>query len=293
MTLHSDASPLTLDRLGPADLVETFGFLDRDPIVNVYLLALTVRDALSQPRDEFWAARRDGEISGLLYLGGHSGAVLPTGDDPSVANLFARQVITRRSFLPRRFQVIGGAAPVDAIVRGLSEEGVRPRLERHQWYMALERGKLTVPERVPELRQARPPDYELTFRTGADLRAEELNEDPRVTDPLAYAKRVEDECRDGYTFLWTDEQGLCFRASVSARTPDAAQISGVYVPPERRNRGFARRGMAELCARLLADSASICLFVNDFNEPALAVYHRLGFTNRKEWASAFYGSSSC
>src|SRR3989442_15947885 len=98
MTLHSDASPMSLDRLGPADLVETFGFLDRDPIVNVYLLALTVRDALGQPRDEFWGVRRDGELSGLLYLGGHSGAVLPSGEDAGVAAGPARRVMWRAGF---------------------------------------------------------------------------------------------------------------------------------------------------------------------------------------------------
>jgi len=44
-----------------------------------------------------------------------------------------------------------------------------------------------------------------------------------------------------------------------------------------------------LCARLLEKSAAVCLFVNDFNAPAIAVYRRLGFTPVAEWASAFYG----
>ena len=64
--------------------------------------------------------------------------------------------------------------------------------------------------------------------------------------------------------------------------------SGVYVPPERRNQGFARRGMVEVCRRYLERSRSACLFVNDFNAPALAVYQRIGFRKVAEWASAFY-----
>jgi ribosomal protein S18 acetylase RimI-like enzyme len=288
MSLHSEASSLSIERLGPPDLVETFGYLDLDPVVNVYLLALTVRDALAQPRDEFWGVRRDGEMVGLLHLGGHSGAVLPVGDDPAAIARLAEHALARRSFLPRRFQVIGPGAAVSEIAQRLAESGIRPRLRRQQWYMAIERGRLSPFERLRELHQARPTDYEITFRTGALLRAEELDEDPRTADPVAYARRVEEECRDGYTFLWTDTEGLCFRASVSARTPDAAQISGVYVPPARRGHGFAKRGMAELCARLLEESHNVCLFVNDFNGPALAVYRRLGFTERAAWASAFY-----
>jgi predicted GNAT family acetyltransferase len=77
---------------------------------------------------------------------------------------------------------------------------------------------------------------------------------------------------------------------VSALTPEAAQVSGVYTPPERRNRGYAKRGLAELCIRLLERSRAVCLFVNDFNAPAIAVYRRLGFDVRADWASAFYSA---
>jgi hypothetical protein len=85
-----------------------------------------------------------------------------------------------------------------------------------------------------------------------------------------------------------DRAGLCFRASVSAITADAAQIAGVYTPAERRNRGYARRGLSELCTRLFERTRGACLFVNDFNAPALALYDRMGFRPTAEWASAFY-----
>jgi predicted GNAT family acetyltransferase len=85
-----------------------------------------------------------------------------------------------------------------------------------------------------------------------------------------------------------DARGLCFRAGISALTPDAAQVSGVYVPPALRGQGIARRALGELCARLRLRTRHICLFVNDFNEPALALYRRLGFVTIADWASAFY-----
>ena len=154
--------------------------------------------------------------------------------------------------------------------------------------MTLARGDLPPLEPVPELRLATTADYAVVFESGARLRTEELEEDPRIADPAGYARRTEDECRDGYTHVWSDAQGLRFRASVSAVTPDAAQVSGVYTPPERRNQGFARRGLSELCRRLFERSRHVCLFVNDFNASALAVYRRMGFREVADWASAFY-----
>lgn len=288
MSLDHDTDALPVDRLGPQDLLEVYAFLDRDAVLNVYLLALAMRDGLSSPRDEFWAARRDGDLAALLYLGGQSGAVLPSGTDPAALDAVGAQACRRLAFLPRRFQAIGPRDGIEPLVGRLRGEGLRPRIHRAQSYLALERGALAPFERLPELRPARAEDYALVYETGAALRAEELDEDPRAVDAAAYARRVEEECRDGYTWVWKERGELWFRASVSALTPEAAQVSGVYVPPAFRNRGVARRGLSELCARLLERTGGACLFVNDFNAPALAVYRRVGFRAHAAFASAFY-----
>jgi ribosomal protein S18 acetylase RimI-like enzyme len=204
--------------------------------------------------------------------------------------LLGDQARQRLVLLPRRFQIIGPKAAMDPFLQRFARAGLKPRLERSQVYMALEAGRLPAFERLPELETARRDDLKLVFESGADLRAEELEEDPRTADPLGYRRRVEEECRDGHTWLWKDETGLRFRASVSALTADAAQISGVYTPPGRRRRGVATRGLSELCTRLFERSRSVCLFVNDFNAPAIALYHRLGFVVRAPWGSVFYDS---
>jgi ribosomal protein S18 acetylase RimI-like enzyme len=285
----SPADALSIEPLGPSDLIEAFAFLDRDPVLNVYLVALLLRDALGQPRDEFWAARRSGNIVGLLHLG-HSGAVLPLGEDPEALRRLGEQTRQRLAFIPRRFQIIGPAGVVREFLTGFDGCGLHPRLDREQVYMALEPRDLPPFARLPELRPATLEDARMVHDSGAQLRAEELEEDPRSIDAAAYRRRVEDECRDGHTYMWVDGEGLCFRASVSALTPDAAQISGVYTPPERRNRGLARRGLSELCVRLFQRSREVCLFVNRVNAPALAVYHALGFVARADWRSVFYDS---
>jgi GNAT superfamily N-acetyltransferase len=94
-----------------------------------------------------------------------------------------------------------------------------------------------------DLREARAEDYAFLYQAGAELRCEELLEDPREVDPIAYARRVQEECRDGWTWVLRDANGLSFRAGLSALTSDAAQVSGVWVPPALRGQGLATRAM--------------------------------------------------
>jgi ribosomal protein S18 acetylase RimI-like enzyme len=288
MPHHADSTTVIVERAGCSDLLEVFGWLDRDPVANVYLLALVLRDGLGAPRDEYWVARRGGALAGLVCLGRSSGAILPVGDDPPALAALAGCVVERLSMLPRSYQVVGARAAVATVVTRLRAAGLAPRIEFPQTYMAVERGGLPPFERLAELRPARPEDYDLVNCTGAELRTEELEEDPRQAEPEDYARRVEEECRLGYTYLWLADGGLRFRASLSALTADAVQISGVFVPPGQRNRGHARRGLAELCTRLFARTRAACLFVNDSNAPAIAAYRRLGFRPCAPWASSFF-----
>jgi hypothetical protein len=290
MALHPGIGAAVLDPLGPRDVPEVLSFLEDDPVLNVYLVALVLRDALARPNDAWWGARRHGRLTALLYLGAHSGAVLPAGDDEDALRELGVAVAHERARHAPRFQVIGPRAAVRALREVFPGPGARLRLERDQVYMALDRPPPGL-QPLPDLRAARREDYAFLYHAGAELRAEELLEDPRQVDPVAYARRVEEECRDGWTWVWRDARGLCFRAGISAITRTAAQVSGVYVPPALRNRGVARRALGELCARLLARTRHVCLFVNDFNAPALALYRRLGFRDRAEWASAFYVSA--
>lgn len=288
MAPHSDPLAIAIERLGPRDVAETIALLEDDPVVHVYLHALVLRDALARPRDEWWGARRAGRLVALLYLGAWSGAVLPAGGDLAALRALGDAAAKRVSILPPRFQVVGPRAAVAAVREAFPGPDRPPRLERDQLYMGLPREAFACTERVPELRPARREDYALVYETGAALRAEELLEDPRDVDPTAYARRVEEDCRDGHTHVWRDARGLVFRASISARTPHAVQIAGVYTPPALRNLGLARRGMAELCARIFERAPNACLFVNEINAPALSLYARLGFTTLAPWGSAFF-----
>lgn len=285
MSLHPTTGGPVLDRLAPADAPEVLSFLEDDPELNVYLIALVLRDALARATDAWWGVRRDGRLTGVAFLGGQSGAVLLAGDDAAGFEALGATLPTPAG---ARLQVIGPRRALSALRHAFPGAPHRPRLDRDQTYLVLGPGALPPREPLPELRTARREDYAFLYHAGADLRAEELLEDPREVDPANFAQRVEEECRDGWTWVWRDVRGLVFRAGISALTRDAAQVSGVWVPPAHRGQGIATRALGELCARLQQRSRAVTLFVNDVNTPALALYRRLGFTPRAAWGSAFY-----
>lgn len=288
MALHPGIGTPVVERLGPRDVPEVLSLLEEDPILNVYLDALVLRDALARPQDAWWGARRHGRLTALVFSGAQSGAVLPAGDDPEAHRAIGLAMREAADPSPERLQVIGPRAAVAALREHFPGPGHPVRLEREQVYMSLSREALTRGESCPELREAQREDYAFLYHAGAELRGEELLEDPREIDPIAYARRVEEECRDRWTWVVRDARGLCFRAGLSALTADAAQVSGVWVPPSLRGQGLATRALRELCGRLLMRAHRVCLFANTSNTPAIALYHRLGFTPIADWASSFH-----
>jgi ribosomal protein S18 acetylase RimI-like enzyme len=291
MTTEPVTPTLRLERLGPTALVEAVTYLDADPVANVFHHALLLRDALSHPRTEFWGARRGDDLRGLLFLGLDSGLVAPVADDHAAADVLASCARSRAGLLPVRRHLVGKRDVLLRFERIFRPGLAPPRLERDQLYLVLRRRPPSQP-RLPELRAAVPSDEEWLYESGVALRIEELEEDPRRADEPAYRRHVETECRDGTTWVWHDAGGLRFRATVGALGPNVAQISGVYTPPGLRGRGIATRALAELCQRLFERVDQLCLFVNEHNLAALALYRRLGFTLHAPWRSVFWGGTT-
>ncbi len=73
-------------------------------------------------------------------------------------------------------------------------------------------------------------------------------------------------------------------AQCSAETEDHAMIGGVATLNQQRGRGYAAACVAALCAHLLSKGVQrVCLFYLSSNEPAAALYRRLGFAPFGEW----------
>ena len=66
------------------------------------------------------------------------------------------------------------------------------------------------------------------------------------------------------------------------------QLQQVWVQPELRGRGYARRALADLCRLLLAGTPVVCLFVRPENAPAIALYESVGMRRTITYRSVIF-----
>ena len=62
----------------------------------------------------------------------------------------------------------------------------------------------------------------------------------------------------------------------------------MWVDPSERNRGYAKRGMRDLCRLLLGAVPTVCLFVRPENAAAIRVYEGIGMRRHGSYRSLIF-----
>lgn len=145
---------------------------------------------------------------------------------------------------------------------------------------------LLVTDRVPGeiapdplVRRVAKSEMDLVLPACVAMFTEEVGISPLAGDGgLVYQARVAELVSTGRSFARIEDGRVVFKAEIGAVTPYACQIQGVWVAPERRGEGLSETGMAAVIGYALRDVAPlVSLYVNDYNAPARAAYHRVGF----------------
>lgn len=107
-------------------------------------------------------------------------------------------------------------------------------------------------------------------------------------NPGACGTALERMLEDQVVFTaWWDGLPVA-KANTNAFAYRQAQIGGVFVRPEFRGRGIAKRLVNELVHALVDQGWGVRLFVKKENRPAFAVYRHLGFTTQAEYGIFYY-----
>ncbi|MHB1526622.1 MAG: GNAT family N-acetyltransferase [Candidatus Dormibacteria bacterium] len=260
-------------QLGAADSVAVGACLELHPLETVYLRSEIRHGAL-----------RQGAVVGVEHPGDrrlHAVAlqgplVVPWApaerDLVTLAGALREQVHFMQLIVGPRDQVAGLQrllAPHLPPVRLL-------RAEQPHYAVDLD-GLVRVGAEPPRLRLATVADLEQAVAAGAAMHLEEVGFDPLRSDPVGFRQRVLTLIRRGWVHVWMEDGEIVFKAECSAVTAEAIQLQGVWTNPRFRGQGRGTLAMACLCQQLLADTAAVTLFVNDFNAVAIHVYERIGF----------------
>jgi hypothetical protein len=240
------------------ELEEILAFCAEDPVERVFL-----EDIARRGLGRFTALAENGRLAALC----HSGAnLVPSGEG---CGAFAGLATGSRARM-----IIGEERAVSALWEASRAEMPAPREDRPgQPVYVLD----TPPEAGGTgLRAAVPDDFDLLLPACAAAHCEEIGVDPLERDPEGFRWRTRAQIDEGRSWLWVEERTILFKAEASAWTPRAVQLQQVWVDPRARGRGYAQRGMRDLCRRLLEHVSTVCLFVRRENSAAIRVYEAIG-----------------
>jgi uncharacterized protein len=252
-------------------LDEVLAFCDEDPIERVFL-ADVARRGLGR-----FAALRDGDrLTALCHLGAN---VVPSGlETGRFAALAAR-------CRPR--MLIGDEAAVTELWEAARDE--LPPIREDRPGQPVFVTEQQPPAGESGLRPARLADLELLVTTSAAAFLEEVGIDAYARDPAVFEWRTRTQIEERRSWLWEKDGKVLFKAEASAWTDKAVQLQQVWVDPELRGQGYAKRGLADLCRLLLETTPAVCLFARAENEPAIRLYETLGMRRVGSYRSLIFG----
>jgi len=252
------------------ELDQILAFCAEDPVERVFL-----EDVARRGLGRFTGLAENGRLQALCHVGTN---LVPSG---AGCGAFAGIDGARRARL-----VIGEENAVGDFWAEARHRLPTPREDRPGQ-------PVYVLEEPPEpgetaLRPATQDDFELLVPACAAAHREELGIDPLARDPESFRWRTRAQIEDGRSWLWSEGGTILFKAEASAWTPSAVQLQQVWVDPTVRGRGYAQRGMRDLCRLLLERVPAVCLFVRAENAPAIRVYENVGMRHTISYRSLVF-----
>jgi hypothetical protein len=138
------------------------------------------------------------------------------------------------------------------------------------------------------LRAATPRDLDRLVPACAAAHELELGIDPVARDAEGFRWRTSAQIDEGRSWVWLEDDVILFKAEASAWTPSAVQLQQVWTDPEARGRGYAQRGLADLCRLLLESTPAVTLFVRRENTAAIRLYDAIGMRRVLEYRSVLF-----
>jgi GNAT superfamily N-acetyltransferase len=263
--------------LADADAGDALQFLQRDPLINIYLISRLLEETLT-PSAHLVEVRHDGCIVLIASLA--TNIVLASAPGVAPAETATAIAIIAERILTRALPVRAIISPLPLVERLWAHLRARidpPTVVRMtQPIYAITPGSRAYPD-LTLARYSSLGDLDALVPACAAMHREEVGIDPMERDAIGYRERIRDLIATRRSIVRTVDGRIASKCEYSAVTDDAVQLMGVWTAPQFRRRGLSSATLREVCGHLFRQSKIVTLFVNDFNTPAIALYESLGF----------------
>lgn len=259
--------------LEPSDRQWALDVCAQDPVNNVFVAARILESGLSVSRPVAFGYR-DGGREALCWA---SANVVPASAGSSAIAAFAHKVMKRRRLASSVFGPAQQVAELWSLLAPNWEpirqvRGVQPVLTIGPGDLA---GTIVADPRV---RPATLEDLDAVVPAAAAMFTEEIGYPPFRGSDQAYRQGVAKLISRGHTLVRIEKGEVIFKADLGSVALGVAQIQGVWVAPHLRGQGIAAAAMTSVVQYTQSEVApTVTLYVNNYNEAALATYRRVGF----------------
>ena len=266
----------SLRLLSEDDFKGALEFLQRDPLINVYLISRLLEER-ALAATQMAVIRYNGAIVLVASLATNivlaADPSMPKDITTAAISLIADRILTR--MLPVR-AIISPADLVEALWSELRTRLDPPTVVRMNQPIYAIRRQPGFPD-LHIARYSAMRDLDPLVPACAAMHREEVGIDPLERDALGYRERIRELIEKKRSIVRVLDNQIVSKCEYSAVTNDAVQLMGVWTHPRYRRRGFSRELLAEVCGHLFAKGKTVTLFVNDFNTPAIGLYESLRF----------------
>jgi hypothetical protein len=262
--------------LAEDDFKDALEFLQRDPLINVYLISRLLEER-TLAATQIAVVRYNGAIVVVASLATNivlaGDAAVPKDITDTAISFLAERILTR--MLPVR-AIISPAQLVETLWSDLRSRLDPPTVVRLNQPVYALRRRLDYPDlllsRYSVLR-----DLDQLVPACAAMHKEEVGIDPLERDAAGYRERIRELIEKKRSILRIVDGRIVAKTEYSAVTSEAVQLMGVWTHPKYRRHGLSRELLREVCGHLGRKGKTVTLFVNDFNRPAIGLYESLGF----------------
>jgi ribosomal protein S18 acetylase RimI-like enzyme len=243
-------------------------FLSSEPVLHNLILSILHSRIAQHDPGRYWIAFHGEEPVGVVLQSPLEYPATLTPMEPPAVHAIVDAIAEAGVTLPG---VNGDAATAASFAGQWSErrKSAATPFQGTRLYELLELGE--VPGSEGRLRQAGPPDRSLMIPWTRAFQ-DEIGESANDTE-----LRVDRALAAGQIWLW-DQNGQTTSMAVGREAAQAVvRLSGVYTPPEKRNRGYAAACVYALSKQLRSRGYRCILYTDLGNPISNSIYRRIGY----------------